>query len=178
MRPPSRLIPTLDDKHLPGWLLPVAVMPGFGYVLYSSSNRARCFLVFLAIAFWGYTSIVNRREGRRLDAMAKARGAESICSFARSFDTRQTDTWVIRAAHQELQRWLHSLRPDFPVCATDALLADLRIDPDDVEDLALDIAARSGRSLDQAEHNPYYGKVYTVSDLVLFMNAQPRTASA
>lgn len=41
--------------------------------------------------------------------------------------------------------------PDFPVRASDSLL-------------------------DETEANPFFGKINTVSDLVLFMNAQPRQA--
>jgi hypothetical protein len=62
------------------------------------------------------------------------------------------------------------------VRASDSLLNDLKNDSDDVEDLLLDIAERSGRSLDKTENNPYYGKVRTVSDLVFFINAQPAKA--
>jgi hypothetical protein len=102
------------------------------------------------------------------------RGGESICSFARSFDTRHTDTWVIRAVHQEIQLLLSSHVPNFPVRASDSLLEDLRIDADELEELLLDIAMRSGRSLDRTESNPFYGKIHTVSDLVLFIAAQPR----
>jgi hypothetical protein len=47
------------------------------------------------------------------------------------------------------------------------------LDVDDVEDLIVDVALRAGRSLEQTERNPHYGKVRTVFDVVLFVNAQP-----
>jgi hypothetical protein len=87
------------------------------------------------------------------------------------------DTWVIRAAHQEIQQLMKSYVPAFPVRASDLLLDDLHIDPDDIEDLLVDIAARSGHSLDETESNPFYGKINAVRDLVLFINAQPRLAT-
>jgi hypothetical protein len=118
-------------------------------------------------------AFINRREKRRFAGMGSVRDGESICNFARSFDTRHTDTWVIRAVHQEIQQLLRSYVPDFPVRAPDSLL-DLHIDSDDIEYLLVNIAARSGHSLDEAEKNPSYGKINTVSDLVLFINAQPR----
>jgi hypothetical protein len=71
---------------------------------------------------------------------------------------------------------MKSYIPAFPVRASDSLLADLNIDSDDIEDLLVDIATRSGHSLDEAEKNPFYGKINTVRDLVLFVNAQPRLA--
>jgi hypothetical protein len=39
------------------------------------------------------------------------------------------------------------------------------------------IATRSGHSLDETEKNPFYGKMNTVRDLVLFVNAQQRLAT-
>lgn len=120
---------------------------------------------------------MNRREKYRLKEMSRLRHGESICTFARSFDTRHIDTWVIRAAHQELQQLLKSYVPHFPVRASDSLLEDLHMDADDVEDLIAEIASRSGHSLDETESNPFFGNIHTVSDLVLFVNAQPHAAA-
>jgi hypothetical protein len=109
--------------------------------------------------------------------MSRLRHGESICTFARSFDNRHTDTWVIRAAHQELQQLLKSYVPHFPVRASDSLLQDLHMEDDDVEELIAEIASRSGHSLDETESNPFFGNIHTVSDLVLFINAQPHVAA-
>jgi hypothetical protein len=118
--------------------------------------------------------VINRREKRRFEGMCINRDEESICTFARSFSIRHVDTWVIRAAHQEIQQLMKSYIPAFPVRASDSLLNDLQLDSDDIEDLLVDIAARSGQSLDAPESNPFYGKINTVLDLVLFINAQSR----
>lgn len=96
-----------------------------------------------------------------------------MTTFARSFDTRHIDTRVIRAAHQELQHLLKSYVPHFPVRASDSLLEDLHMDADDAEELIAEIASRSRHSLDETQSNPFYGNIHTVSDLVLFVNAQP-----
>jgi hypothetical protein len=178
MRLPSRFIPSRSTPRLglSGVLVLIAMLLGFGYFIYSSSNLARCITAALVCAFCGYVVVINRQEKHRFKVMASSREGESICEFARSFNVRQTDTWIIRAAYQELQLLLQSYVPAFPVRASDSLLNDLKIDPDDVEDLLLDIAERSGRSLDKTENNPYYGKVRAVSDLVFFINAQPAKA--
>jgi len=177
MRAPSRLIPLRSEKDISWvWLLGV-LLAGFGYFMYSSSNTARCVTAFLILAFCFYVSVINRREKRRFEGMCTTRDEESICTFARSFSTRHVDTWVIRAAHQEIQQLTKSYIPAFPVRASDLLLDDLHMDSDDIEDLLVDIAARSGHSLNETENNPFYGKINTVRDLVLFINAQPRLAT-
>lgn len=177
MRSPSRLISPHSQQNISWvWLLG-ALLVGFGYFVYSSSNMARCITAFLILSFWVYLSAINKREKRRFEGMCSIRDEESICTFARSFSTRHVNTWVIRAAHQEIQQLMKSYIPAFPVRASDSLLDDLHIDSDDIEDLLVDIAARSGHSLDETESNPLYGKIKTVHDLVLFINAQPRLAT-
>lgn len=155
------------------WLLS-AMLVGFGCFVYSLSNVARCITAFLILAFCVYVTVINKREKRRFEEMCSIRDEKSLCTFARSFSTRHVDTWVIRAAHQEIQLLMKSYVPAFPVCASDLLLDDLRLEFEDIEDLLMDIAARSGHSLDGSENNPFYGKIKTVRDLVLFINAQPR----
>jgi len=174
MRSPSRLIPPRSEKGISWvWLLGV-LLAGFGYFVYASSNTARYVTAALIFAFCVCVAVINKREKRRLEGICSTRAEESICTFARSFSTRDVDTWVIRAAHQEIQQLMKSYMSAFPVRASDALLDDLHIDSDDIEDLLVDIAARSGHALDETEKNPFYGKINTVRDLVLFVNAQPR----
>ncbi|WP_298401943.1 hypothetical protein [Janthinobacterium sp.] len=150
----------------------IVVAVGFGYFIYASSARILGVTGTLICVFYVWTIVLNRREKHRLQTLACAREGESICHFARSFDKRKTDTWIIRAAHQELQVFLRPFVA-FPVRASDSLTGDLGLDVDDVEDLIVDVALRAGRSLEQTERNPYYGKVRTVSEVVLFVNAQP-----
>lgn len=177
MRSPSRLIRPRSEKGISWvWLLG-ALLAGFGYFVYSSSNMARCIAAFLILAFYVWETVINKREKRRLEGICSTRDEESICTFARSFSTRHVDTWVVRAAHQEVQQLMKSYVPAFPVRASDSLLDDLHVDYDDIEDLLVDIAACSGHSLYETEKNPFYGKINTVRDLVLFVNAQPRLAT-
>jgi hypothetical protein len=83
---------------------------------------------------------------------------------------------VIRAVYEQLQEYLGG-NPPVPIRAEDRLKDDLPLDMEDVElDIALQISRRTGRSLSNTIANPYYAKVKTVKDLVLFFNAQPRAA--
>lgn len=63
----------------------------------------------------------------------------------------------------------------FPIKADDNLFDDLLLDADDLDlDLVELISKRTGRTLDGYKNNPYYGKVTTVRNLVLFFNAQKK----
>jgi hypothetical protein len=122
--------------------------------------------------------ILGADERRRLRRLAAERRGESVCTFARSFDLRVTDPRVVRAVYEEIQSYYAGSVERLPVRATDRIEEDLRLDWDDLDDLARDVAARAGRLMDQPERNPFYGRVRTVWDLVLFLDYQPRRAAA
>lgn len=103
-------------------------------------------------------------------AIAKARSGESICSFARSFDCRRVDPWIIRGVYEEFAG-------AFPVRASDSFTDDLWVCDEDLDDHGHDIAERVGRSMENTEENPMFGKVETVGDLVMFLRHQPSLAA-
>jgi hypothetical protein len=82
---------------------------------------------------------------------------------------------VVRAAFEELQPYFPQQARPFPIQPADRLVDDLHIDPDDIEDIARNIAARAGYSLDYTERNPLYGHVDTVGNLIQFFTHQPKT---
>ena len=49
------------------------------------------------------------------------------------------------------------------------------MDQGDLEDSIENIAARIGRSLNRAEDNPFFGRINTVHDLVMFFQEQSQT---
>jgi hypothetical protein len=170
---PSRQMPKLRrDKIQPfGWLVPMmldfALLCAIAYVV----SRFPFLLIPLAVVLIA-SIVMHGQNQRRLQTLATQRVGESIGDFARSLEYRTIDTWVIRATYEQIQAYMGS---DLPLRACDRLIEDLQIDPEDLEmDLAEEIAERTGRTLAETDRNPYYGKVETVQDLVLFFNAQPR----
>jgi len=111
----------------------------------------------------------------RLKRIASERTNESICSFARVFDYREVDPWIIRAVWQELQSYCPHAKSviGFPIRPSDQLNEDLEIDGEELEEIANIISRRTGHSLENTQTNPYYGRVATVFDMVMFMNHQP-----
>lgn len=104
--------------------------------------------------------------------LCEERKGLSICDFAREFDSRTVDTWIIRAVYEQLQAAL-ATKQKLPIKASDNLFATLKLDEDDLDlDLVEEIAQRTGRSTENYESNPYYGKVTTARNLVLFFSHQ------
>ena len=152
------------------WTVLFALVGAYAYELWIHP-----LIVLTGSCLLAVTVVRNKRRTKKyLTELARARAGESICEFSRSFDTRNTDTWVIRAVYEQLQLQLRWIYPDFPVRATDRLIEDLWLDPDDIDlDLLADVASRTRRSIRDTSSNPFRGGVKTVGDLVAFFCAQP-----
>jgi hypothetical protein len=163
MRIPSRKMPQV---HAPGpswlgWLLGLAVV---SLTLAVLAKLWWPLAILVPAAIWGIDAVYFRPRDRRI---AKDREGESICQFARGFDCRSVDTWIIRAVYEEFSG-------SFPLRPSDRLKEDLHIAGDDVDYAAMHIAKRTGRGLNGSERNPLYGKIKTLRDVVMFFHHQPR----
>jgi hypothetical protein len=114
---------------------------------------------------------VDRLLSRRDRRIAQEREGESVCQFARAFDRRHIDTWIVRAVYEEFSG-------SFPLRPSDRLKEDLRICDDDLDFGAIHISQRTGRTLDGYERNPMYGNVKTLRDVVMFFQHQPLLGAA
>jgi hypothetical protein len=111
-----------------------------------------------------------------LDRLQAERPGESICTFVRRCDYRSVDLLALRATFEEVTGYMGSSLKPFPIRPDDRFEADLLIDPEDLEDMAVVIAARAGRSLENTSTNPFYTKVETPFDLVRFLSHQPMSS--
>lgn len=183
MRPPSRRMPVLVPARLgiPGVLLLLAgtacLVCAMAWALTRPTRQALWLAAFvMALVGLGWWLALHRQK-RVLRALALSRPDESIGSFARSFERREVDTWIIRAVYEQLQQELEDLHPAFPLRAEDLLVETLRVDPEDLEQSVMPaIAGRAGRSLENTRSDARLEKVRTVGELVLFLNEQPRLA--
>ena len=123
--------------------------------------------ILVPAIIFGLSSIDSRRNRR----IAAEREGESICDFARGFDCRAIDTWIIRAVYEQFSG-------AFPLRPGDRFKEDLRADGEYLYFGAIDIAQRTGRSLDGYERNPMFGKIETLRDLVMFIHHQPLLSAA
>jgi hypothetical protein len=127
--------------------------------------------LFILSFIWGYF------EQPKIDAyfarLREERKNLSLCEFAREFDTHLVDTWIIRATYEEIQNCM-CLDEPIPLKASDDIFETLKLDSDDLDlDLIEILSQRTGRTLDDYEKNPLYGKVTNIRNLVLFLNYQP-----
>src|SRR4051812_5378542 len=122
------------------------------------------------------TVLAERQRTMRVRDIALDRQGEDIGSFARSFDRRgrsQLDPWAIRAVWNALLPYTESSGRGIPLRRTDRFEDDLGIDPDDVEDLVVQLVEQCERVPGNWKANPFYDRVITVGDLVHFISAQP-----
>ena len=166
MRKFSRSMP----KTLPRKVIPASACL-FTVLLIALLALAYSLLAFVAIVgFILFTALMNIVDSRRLRRLAAGRQDVNICTFARSFDRRSTDPWIIRAVYEEFRDYYNGA---LPIMATDRIEEDLRMDWEDLDYLVADIAARAGRSLKHTEQNPLSGNVNSVGDVVAFLYHQP-----
>ena len=175
MKVPSRLMPLYMPEPVSWWkkTLAYSVLALLFYILLSAIIHHPWILavvVILAVS----TVYSNKKHNQKLREKTDERANEGICTFVRSFDRNQVDAWILRAVHEELQHYMKFPEGTCPLRASDRLEKDLKIDPEDIEDLIPVVAQRTGRSLEQTERNPFFGKIETVSDFVLFINNQPK----
>jgi hypothetical protein len=116
------------------------------------------------------TARQTKLDMARQRRLASERAGESICTFARSFNCRETDTWIIRAVFEELGEWV-----SFPPRADDSLENDLKIDDLFLVCIAEAVAQRTRRPLEGCEDNPFNEKVKSVRDLVSFFVHQEKS---
>ena len=174
----------LFSRHLPpaanrsirplGWLVLAGIVVGLSYLTYYHLIPVIGFAIFFTIVSW----ITFRVDTRRKLALAASRPGDPLCTFSRTLDLRSADPWVVRATFEALQLHFPKQARPFPIRPTDRLIADFKIDPEDIDDIAREVAERTGYSLDQAEHNPLYGHVDTVGDLIRFFTHQPKRRNA
>jgi hypothetical protein len=85
----------------------------------------------------------------------------------------------MRSVYEKVQKWAGTYEGQpFAVQSSDDFNTIYQMDPDDLDDIYLEVADELGISTERAEENPYYNQVKTVKELVLFLHHQPRSRNA
>ncbi|HEY0967106.1 MAG TPA: hypothetical protein VGD88_06955 [Opitutaceae bacterium] len=146
------------------WLVLAAMLAGLAWGAFVSAPLRWGFIG--TVALLALLSVFHRR---RLKRIKEERTEESICSFSRALPAKGHDTWVVRAAYEEI-----SHHAGAPIRPSDEVAKFWGIDGDDLDDAILRIARRAKRSMDDVQKNPLCGRVVTVADVIAFIEHQPR----
>ena len=172
MKKASRFMPKYQPKKASKSALAALSVIALAIVVYEPIFLAVIAGIILLVVVW--SKIEQPKIERYFLDLCKDRNELSICEFAKDFDPKIVDSWIIRAVYEQLQAALPT-ELKVPIKATDDLFETLMLDEDDLDlDLTEEIAQRTGRTLEGYETNPYYGKVTTARNLVLFFNHQVR----
>ena len=77
-------------------------------------------------------------------------------------------------SYEAFGAWISQNEPFFPLRAGDSIDRDLRMHPEDMWELAYEVAHRAGYDVANWEASPLVEEIRTVQDFVLFINHQPR----
>jgi hypothetical protein len=176
LRKPSRYMPPAPtsgwgDLRLRDWLALVGVVAFLAWLLFWDDIWFGILMSLYLSCLYLWAAVSSRRYESR---MRNTRNSDSIRTFAKSFDFRSVDTWVIRAVYEGFQTQV-----SFPIRPDDHISDDLWLDDEDIEaDFVRGMAFRCRRSLDDPKSNPHYPLDHTLRNLVHFLDAQPIQASA
>ncbi len=135
--------------------------------------------IYTIVGIFVFIAILVALDHRRMKKMAIERGKPDICTYARSFDYRNVDTKIMREVYNLVQEWAGKFDEiPFPVQADDSFDEIYKMDPDDLDEIYFEVTEKLGISKENAEANPYYDRVETVKDLVLFLNEQSKNINA
>jgi hypothetical protein len=179
MRVASRYMPSYEEtlsqtSQFVGYCIITIFIAGLGYAIWDEPWLG--FFLLLVIFAVYILSIIspNIIEELNIEKLEKERKGEDIGTFARSLDYRNIDTWIIRAVYEEIQSELGFKEVNIPIRTSDNLEKDLKLDDEDLFYTFNRVMARVGISDKDWERNPYFDKVETVEDMILFLNAQPK----
>ena len=172
MKQASRFIPKYEPRKASKLALSMLTAIFVALIIFEPIYLAILAGIVLLVAVW--SKLEQPKIESHFSALRKDREGLSICEFAKEFDPKTVDTWIIRAVYEQVQAALPT-KHVVPIKASDSLFDTLMLDEDDLDlDLNEEISQRTGRNLEGYEANPYYGKVTTVRDLVMFFNHQAR----
>ncbi|MBA4136212.1 MAG: hypothetical protein C0518_02710 [Opitutus sp.] len=167
MKTPSRKMPPLPATKKPtalSWIVTAVILAPLAW--FAFANPPVRWTLLGCGALLAVLSLFHRRWLKRL---RKERKEESICTFSRALPAKDHDTWVVRAAYEEI-----SHHAGAPIRPSDDVVKFWGIDGDDLDDAILRIARRARRSMSDVQKNPLCGRVVTVADVIAFVEHQPR----
>jgi len=148
------------------WIFLIIIVLSFCYAAYEDINIRYFFVGFII-----FIIIISAIGDKKYERLKEFRKDWDIGNFAKEFDLKVIDTWVIRAVYEAIYDEV-----DLPIKADDDIDKDLRINMGDLgfDEILINVSQRTGRVL--TEESVEYDDIQnikTVRDLVYFFNQLP-----
>lgn len=167
-----RDVPASFGARLVVWLV-IAMIPLSLVIILQVSTRSWPVTLTVIGLLAGFVCRACYVRRLRTAERMRERAGESICGFARTLKREAGfDPVVVRAVYEVTQEYAGG--PRLPLRAADRIVEDLDLDAETTDEIIMEVADLSRRSLKAAEQNPFFGKVTTLRDVVCFVFAQPR----
>ncbi len=131
-------------------------------------------LVIISIFIGIYALLIVFERIKKLK-IYEDRIGESICTFVRSLDYRKIDLSIVRATTEPFEMWWSMGEKKIPYRKNDNV-EEFGCCDYDLEDAISEICKKTNRSI-EFEENPMIGKVYTIEDVINFVNLQPKAST-
>ena len=136
----------------------LVVVLGAGVLLYEQHGVFAVGVLFVGVCVW-----VALSPKAAIDV--HARRNDNLIDFARQFDVRVVNAWVVRSTYEQLELWL-----GFPVHPSDRLRLDLKLSAADVGEIVSQVLFRVERFRPES----WLVEAKTVRELIVFINTLPK----
>ena len=178
MKKALRSIPIYQPKKPGFWgLITALTLTVIGWVVLSDPIVTVLYSGMIALLIVWNKFEITPNYNEYFHSLMEQRKGVSVCDFSREFNGQEVDTWLVHTIYELVQQ-LISTEHRVPILATDHLFYDLLLEDDDLDlAFAKQVSLRTNRCLVNYKSNPYFGKVTTVRNLVLFFAHQPSSTT-
>ncbi len=149
------------------WIFLVLYFGSIVYKAYDDIAFRYVILIFIVLIL-----VLSGVGVEKYEKLKRSRKEWDIGKFAKEFNLKEVDTWVVRAVYEAVYDEV-----EIPIKADDDIDKDLRIDMGDLgfDEILINVSQRTGRVL--TEESVAYNdieNITSVRDLVYFFNQLPR----
>lgn len=135
------------------------LLAAVGVLLYEQHGLFAIVLSLVAVGGWVALS-------PKAAINVHARRHDNLIDFARRFDVRVVNAWVVRSTYEQLGLWL-----GFPVHPSDRLYWDLKLSAADLEEIVFQVLVR----VERVRPESWLIEAKTVRELIFFINTLPKS---
>jgi len=173
MRKPSNQMPQYEVPKMKwyfvviAWIFLILYLGSIAYKAYDDIAFRYVILMFIVLIL-----VLSGVGVEKYKKSKRSRKEWNIGKFAKEFNLKEVDTWVVRAVYEAVYDEV-----EIPIKADDDIDKDLGIDMGDLgfDEILINVSQRTGRVLtENSVGHDDIKNIITVRDLVEFFNKLPR----